>query len=609
MKTMIDSNAAPVRSNDKIPSPSAVHQVGGRDTIVMVRSIIAANPWRMAAIAGLLLIAGLAEGAGLVTLLPILQIANGHALGQAGNVSRTFAAAFESIGIEPELWILLLIVVAAVFVKAGLTLLAQRNVGYAAADFATDLRLALIQNLMGARWSHFVTQASGRLANAFATEAWQSTTAYNSLANLIAAVIQVAVFCVIALFVVSWQVTVVGLIAGFAMMVMLRRLIDLSRRAGRNQVSLLNGLVSRLVDGLQLIKPLKAMGLEDRLEPLLKAETREINAAQRQQMISNAALSAFQEPLFTIFLAVGAFFALTYAALPFTRLLFMAILFQRIVVRTGGLQVQYQKLAGVESAYLSVKGAIERAAAAREDLAGGGLAPHLQRSIRLEDVSFGYDGKAVLRNVSLELPACQVTAIVGPSGGGKTTLADLVIGLIQPQSGRITVDDIALETLDRRLWRKMIGYVPQEAVLLHDTIEANVTLGDAQIGRAQVEAALHAAGLGEFVAGLPEGLETMVGERGARLSGGQRQRIAIARALARNPALLILDEPTTALDPETERGICRTIHELSQYTTVLAISHQTAIVEAAHAVYRLEQGCIAREPEPAPLMKRQNKTN
>ena len=149
----------------------------------------------------------------------------------------------------------------------------------------------------------------------------------------------------------------------------------------------------------------------------------------------------------------------------------------------------------------------------------------------------------------------------------------------------------------------MIGYVPQETFLFHDTVMANVTIGEPGISRAEAETALRRAGAWDFVAALPDGMDTVVGERGARLSGGQRQRIAIARALVRDPALLILDEATTALDPETEAGIVATVQRLTGKLTVLSISHQPAMQGAADIVYQLDNGPATRpevgEPDAA----------
>jgi ATP-binding cassette subfamily C protein len=139
----------------------------------------------------------------------------------------------------------------------------------------------------------------------------------------------------------------------------------------------------------------------------------------------------------------------------------------------------------------------------------------------------------------------------------------------------------------------MLGYVPQEVVLWHDTIGNNVSLRDPNLGKQDIEAALRASGAWDFVNSLPDGLDTMVGERGMRFSGGQRQRISIARALVRKPRFLVLDEPTTALDPEAEQAICRTLRNIARESTVLAISHQAGIVEASDRVYRLADGRIS----------------
>ena len=180
--------------------------------------------------------------------------------------------------------------------------------------------------------------------------------------------------------------------------------------------------------------------------------------------------------------------------------------------------------------------------------------------------------------------------MVGQSGSGKSTCLDLIIGLLQPQAGRILVDGVPVADLDLRAWRRNIGYVPQETVLLHDTVLNNITLGDPDVGETEAIWALEQAGAWSFVEELPEGVHHMVGERGGKLSGGQRQRIMIARALVHRPKLLILDEATTALDPQSEAAICQTLRDLRGEYTMLAISHQPALLEAADIAYRLQGG-------------------
>ena len=176
-----------------------------------------------------------------------------------------------------------------------------------------------------------------------------------------------------------------------------------------------------------------------------------------------------------------------------------------------------------------------------------------------------------------------------------TTIADLVIGLLRPQAGEVWIDGLPMREVNISTWRGMIGYVPQDTFLFHDTIMTNVTLGDDGLSREQVETALRRADAWEFVDALPRGLDTVVGEKGAKLSGGQRQRIAIARALVRDPALLVLDEATTALDPVTEAEICATLRHLAGKVTILAISHQPALKAVANIIYRMQNGAVCRE--------------
>jgi ATP-binding cassette subfamily C protein len=164
------------------------------------------------------------------------------------------------------------------------------------------------------------------------------------------------------------------------------------------------------------------------------------------------------------------------------------------------------------------------------------------------------------------------------------------MGLLQPQEGQVWIDDLPLSSVDITRWRRMIGYVPQETILLNDSVMRNVTLGSPGLKEEDVENALRAAGAWDFVAALPQGLHTSVGERGGKLSGGQRQRIAIARALVHKPSLLILDEATSGLDREHEASICDTLRQLRGKLTVLAVSHQPALVTAADQAYRVQDG-------------------
>jgi ATP-binding cassette subfamily C protein len=390
-------------------------------------------------------------------------------------------------------------------------------------------------------------------------------------------------------FLISWKATLVALIVGLFVLFILRSFIKKARSAGQRQTDLLKSLLRHLIDTLQSIKSLKAMAREERADNILGKKTNRLNRALQKQILAKETLKALQEPLLIVVGATGLYAALIYWQIPLAQVTVLAILLSRIVKRLHKVQQDYQDMAIFESAYWSLKDTISEAEMARESGLGTQV-PSLKHAIRLDRVSFAYSEHWVLQDTSLTFPVGLFTAIVGPSGVGKTTIVDLVMALIRPQQGEVFIDNQPLAQIDLRSWRKMIGYVPQETLLLHDTVLINVTLGDPELNEEDAEYALRAAGAWEFVMAMPQGMHSTVGERGNMLSGGQRQRIAIARALVHKPKLLILDEPTSALDPDTESAICETLGKLRGAITILAISHQPTIMKEADRAYQLQDG-------------------
>jgi ATP-binding cassette subfamily C protein len=542
-----------------------------------------------------LVLAGIAEGVGMSGLLPLLNLAvpgggggaPDRAAASAGLAAKVHGA-LTQLGLEPSVELLLGVIVAGMAAKAALLLLANRQVGYTVARVATDLRLALVRALLGARWEYYTRQPLGSIASGFATEAERSSQAFLHGMSIVAATLQAMVYTAIAV-AISWQAALAAVAVGAVTSAALHRLVGAARRAGRRQTQLLKASLRRLTDTLQAVKPLKAMARESLMGPLLERETRGLDRALRGEVMSKEGLKALQEPVVVAVLALGLWASLTWWSLPLATLLMLGLLFQRTLGALNKVQREYQAMLARESAYRSLVETIERAESEREG-AGGSLEPALASAITLSHVGLKYGDQTVLDDLSLTIPAHEITALVGPSGGGKTSVADLVIGLVKPTRGEVRIDGVALEDIDLRRWRGKIGYVPQEMFLLHDTIFANVGLGDAAATAEDVARALRQAGAAEFVERLPDGAHTVVGERGALLSGGQRQRIAIARALVHRPEVLILDEATTALDPITEAAVCATMSQLRGEMTILAISHQQALVELADRVYRIENG-------------------
>jgi ATP-binding cassette, subfamily C, bacterial len=555
-------------------------------------TIIRKYPQRSALTLICLLFASVAEGVGLLMLLPVLSVATDDQTEKAGShlfgAEQLLRQALSVVGLTPTVGTLLVLIILCVAVKAVFSLLAKTQVGYTVTHVATDLRLTLLRTLLAARWEYYVRQPVGSLANAVGTEAMRASMAYFEGAKAITLFIEAVVYAVVA-FIVAQKATFAFLIPGILILYGLNYLVRMAHRAGTRQTRLLKSLLAGLTDSLQSIKPLKAMAREELIGPSLESSTRRLNRAFRREVLSTELLSSSQELTLAIVVVVGLYVTLSQWKMPLNVVMVMVILLARMLTFLAKMQRQYQKARTLESAFWSLQAAIDGANRDRE-AEPGGSSPGLEKYLRLDKVSFGYGKRHVLRDASLTVPAGSFAVIVGPSGAGKTTVADLLTGLLRPQQGRVWIDDLPLDSVDLRRWRRMIGYVPQEPFLLHDTVLQNVTLGDPELNEADAEAALRAAGAWDFVTAQPSGIHSSVGERGTALSGGQRQRIAIARALAHRPKLLILDEVTSALDQENTATICRTLRDLRGQLTIVAISHEATVVESGDRVYRIHNG-------------------
>ncbi len=215
------------------------------------------------------------------------------------------------------------------------------------------------------------------------------------------------------------------------------------------------------------------------------------------------------------------------------------------------------------------------------------------KSIIFDQVSFSYGKKQVLKQLSFEIKKGQLVALVGPSGSGKTSITHLLNRFYEPDRGLITIDGIPLHNIKKKSLYEKISLVSQESVLFNDTVYANLILGNPKADRKQIEAAAHAANATDFIHQLPEGYETIIGEGGNKLSGGQKQRLTIARALVKNPELLILDEATAALDTQSEQQIQQALEELMKNRTSLVIAHRLSTVQHADLILVVKEGQIS----------------
>lgn len=542
----------------------------------------------------LLLLSGLLEGMGILMLLPALDILLGEGT-PTSEVTRLFLQAFAYFGLPLTLVTVIIVMIALITLKSALLFAARLYVMNLTTGLTKDFRLELIESLMRARWRYFTSESIGKLTNSIQLEAEQAATSANALFLIGSYTIQVTIYLVSA-FVISWQLTLAAIAAGVAIMLLLRFFIEVTRRQGARATQLNRSFMSQIIEWLQNIKPLKAMGREDRVRPLLEQDTHGLMTTQRKLNLASQALINMQEPISAVFIGLGVIVAVNHFEVTLPSLLVMVGVFARSVGRISGIQKSFKKMARLEAPYFAFKSKLATVTAEAEAVGPGtadATLPRFTTTIDFDHVDFAYDEKAILRGLCLTIKAGRITAIVGRSGAGKSTLLDLLTGLLPPDRGHILVDGADLASLNILGWRQRIGYVPQETILFHASIRDNLTLGDGSISDDAVEETLRAVDAWDFVRAMDQGMHTIVGERGLKLSGGQRQRLAIARALMHRPSLLLLDEATSALDQETEWAILTMLPRLTPEVTVVAISHRPAFEEVADVVYRMEHGQVS----------------
>jgi len=555
------------------------------------------NGWkRELLIIGIVLLTGAVEGVGIASLWPIVGLISGGSAATSHSMGATVVTALQTLGLPLTVEVLLGVIVVVSLLRFALTAAATIFIGRSVAKVTTELRLRLINAAVRARWSFFTSQPNARFTTAIGADGTRASTAYKVSGNVIAATIKAIVYLCMA-FWISWQFFLAGIAVAVVLWLGVSRFMKMARTAGRGKTKQTRLLNQGVTDVLTNIKALKAMNRHGFVSQSFRRNVEALRVALAAETYSESMVKAIQDPIFIVFLMGGIYVQHTVFGMSMQQILGSILVLVGLSGAIGDVRGAMQRVMIESSAFWSMIRLIEETEAEAEPLHRG-AEPRFDKGIRLEDVTFGYSERPILTHVDLEVPPHAVTTVIGSSGAGKTTIADVLIGLNKPDSGKVMVGDTDLEAIDTLAWRRQLGYIPQETVLFNDSITKNVTLGDERISRESVIAALKAADAWDFVSALPDGVDYVIGVRGSLLSGGQRQRLSIARALCNNPQFLILDEATSALDRETAVEIANGIRKLVGEKTFLAITHQSIWVDAADRVYEMRAGLV-REAEPS----------
>ncbi|HSU12946.1 ABC transporter ATP-binding protein [Longimicrobium sp.] len=459
-----------------------------------------------------------------------------------------------------------------------------------------DLRNDIYAHLLRLGFPFFQRTRAGQVISRVTNDVDQMRALVtNNLAKLLSSIIQALVY-VTMLLLLSWQLTLVALLFVPLTAMLWGRLRKRLRRGVMKVLDAVGEVASHVQETVSGIRLVKASGAEAFEEERFRALTRRHYKAlvrnDRWRKFIPPATEMISAATILALLWYGTWLVLGARTLTPSELLAALMFAGKLAVPVkfiGNYPAQVQPgLAAAERAFELVDRPIEVI-----DRADAAPFPGFRRELRFERVGFAYSPDTpVLEEIDLSIRPGEVVALVGPSGAGKSTLADLVPRFHDPTSGHITLDGVDLRDLRLAEVRGILGIVTQETILFHDTVRANIAYGRTDAPQAEVEAAARAANAHEFIAALPSGYDTVLGEKGTRLSGGQRQRIAIARALLRNPPLLILDEATSALDTESERLVQQAIDEVMAHRAVLVIAHRLSTVRRADQIVVLDRGRI-----------------
>ena len=551
-------------------------------------------------------LASLLDGFTLVVLIPLLK----HLFGTAGQL-RPSSTRLEELmdqlvepvvaGLSPGQAAGRLVVLLA------LGLLLKNALSYASSQISVRAQEGLVRDVRSRLFSHLLTlemdffqrTRAGQLISAMITEVDQTKTVITaSLLSLFQNLVVVATTLFI-LSQISIRLTILTLafvpLLVLGLQVLLRRLRSHAQARARER----GEITATITERLGAIRLIRAYGEEQRESSRFRAQAERY----RKRVIRTQRFSSLTSPLTEIFSGFLVILIIWAGTKPGLVGLASALAPEAIIVFLMAalkLSSPLKTIASFPAAMAVTLASAERVfdlldqPPAELEVPGEETA-RFDREIVFDKVSFRYrSGDLVLNEVSFRMPRGKIVALVGPSGAGKTTAADLLPRFHDPTSGQILMDGAPLTKLTRRSLRALMGIVSQETVLLNDTVLANIAYGSPGATREQVEAAAKAANAAGFITALPSGYDTMLGERGTRLSGGQRQRIAIARALLRDPPILILDEATSALDTESERLVQQAIERLMHHRTVLVIAHRLATVRDADEIVVLDAGRVVQ---------------
>ncbi|MDE5413815.1 ABC transporter ATP-binding protein [Alkalihalobacterium chitinilyticum] len=547
-----------------------------------------------------MLFISLLDGIGILLLIPLISMSGIVEFDTTGipllGAFQFFENIPSNIGLPIILGIFVLIVIGQNLLQKQITIkgtIIQHG-------FFRYLRVKTYDSILHANWSFFVKNRKSDLINLLTAEIARASAGTHSFLQFLSSLIFTFIQIGIA-FWLSPTITTFVLVCGAVLVFLNRKFLKRSLELGSRNYTLGKQYLGGITDQINGIKDIKSNTLEESRMNWYRMVTKSMEQEQIEYTRLKTTSQLYYKIASAVLIATFIYFSVNLFNAQIAQLMLIIIIFSRLWPRVAGIQGSLEQIATTIPALQAVIAMQEECEKAREfTLAENAKVLPLQvhQAIECSNVAFRYntkESKYALNNINVRIPANQMTAVVGPSGAGKSTLIDLLMGLNQPGKGQILIDGFPLSDSNLISLRKAISYVPQDPFLFNESIRENLQLVVPDATEAEMWEALEFSSAAEFVRKLPNGLDTLIGDRGIRLSGGERQRLVLARAILRKPSILVLDEATSALDTENESKIQEAIDRLKGRMTIIVIAHRLSTIRNADQVIVLDEGEIIQQ--------------
>ncbi|MEK4302273.1 ABC transporter ATP-binding protein [Oceanobacillus sp. FSL W8-0428] len=465
--------------------------------------------------------------------------------------------------------------------------------------FLRYMRVETYKLLLYSNWQVFIRNRKSDFINILTSEIARSSVGVYSVLQFISSIVFTFIQIGLA-FILSPVITTFVLLCGSVLILFNRKFLKRSLTLGNRNYELSKEYISGITDHMNGIKDIKSNTLEKSRLDWFGLITKEMENEQVEYIKLKSTSQLYYKMASAILIAVFIYFAIMMFHAQAAQLLLIIIIFSRLWPGVAGIQSSMEQIAATIPSFRAVITLQDECRNAKEfntDESLKNTSIKMKKAIQCDQIYFRYNENAdcALTNINLVIPPNKMTAFVGRSGAGKSTLIDLLLGLNQPENGKILIDGVSLSYNNISAWRKSISYVPQEPFLFNTSIRENLEIVKTNVTEEELWEALEFSSAIDFVKKLPDGLDTIIGDRGIKLSGGERQRLVLARAILRKPSILVLDEATSALDTANESKIQAALERLKGKMTIIVIAHRLSTIQNADQVVVLEEGKIIQQ--------------